>query len=179
MPPGRLNCRLAFSSDLPIFYTPGPNQTLMCRAFSAFFLILMIRMVSYGQVVQSYPAFKNGRLTAENSLLNYKINHPRWQSARFGENYYIVVQMDRIPDPGQITALSAHGIRLEQYISGNNWLAICKPGFTFKNPVSLGIRNLYSIPPSLKINAGLRNHAEDKQGPYDLIAVTCFPMRQN
>ncbi|HEY4936577.1 MAG TPA: S8 family serine peptidase, partial [Puia sp.] len=148
----------------------------MFRFLTAFLLLILIRPVSYGQDAQSLPVFKNGRLTAGNGLLNHKISHPLWQSTRFEADYYVVIQMNRIADPIQKTELAKLGILLEQWLSGNNYLAICKQGFSLKNPGDLGVKNMYAIPPALKVNSGLRNYSEQIKGPKDLIAITCFPL---
>ncbi len=90
----------------------------MFRALTVFLLIFMFRPDSYGQANQSPPAFKNGRLSAGSSLLHHKINHPLWQSARYGGDYYVVIQMDRIADANEKSELASQGIRLEQWLSG-------------------------------------------------------------
>jgi hypothetical protein len=105
----------------------------------------------------NHTAFKNGRIATENSLLLRKINHPSWQSALFGSRYYVVVQLNQHSDQRQKKELMDRGIRLEQWISGNNWLATCRQGFNNRNLTELGIRNIYSLPSSLKINAQLLN----------------------
>ena len=160
------------------FNENGPNIAPMFRVQSALFILLLISLVSFGQAVQPTPVFKNGRLAKENSLINHKINHPDWQSALFGGNYYVVVQMDQIPDPFQKRKLAGFGIQLDQYLSGKNYLAICKPGFELKNAGNLGIHDIYTIPYSLKINNKLKNEADQITGPLDLIVVSCFPMEK-
>ncbi len=148
----------------------------MFRALTATLLSLLFWQVSSGQAVQPPPVLKNGRLTAGNSLLNLKRTHPLWQSARFGGHYYVLIQLDRIADATQKNALSGQGVRLEQSLSGNSWLASLSTGFSFKNMAGLGIKNLYAIPPSMKISPGFREKVAGKNGPRDLIVVTCFPM---
>ncbi|HCL83261.1 MAG TPA: peptidase S8, partial [Chitinophagaceae bacterium] len=148
----------------------------MFRALTVFLLIVMFRPDSYGQANQSSPAFKNGRLSAGSSLLHHKINHPLWQSARYGGDYYVVIQMDRIADANQKSELASRGIRLEQWLSGHNYLATCKPGFFIRNPERMGIQNIYVIPPEIKMNSALRDFPAANPGPLDFIALTCFPM---
>jgi Subtilase family/Secretion system C-terminal sorting domain len=147
----------------------------MFRVLTAFLLLSLIGPQISAQIVQPAPAFKNGRIAPENSLLNHKMNHPMWQSARFGSNYYVVIQMDRSAYPNQKQELLNQGIRLEQSISGNNWLATCIQGFNNKNLAELGIKNIYAIPSSLKLNAHTLEYAARSKGPRDLIAVICFP----
>jgi hypothetical protein len=147
----------------------------MSRILTVLLLLVLFRPDSYGQNIPSPPAFKNGRLNPGNSTLNLRINHPLWQSARFGENYFVIVEMSHIPDPLEKSELANQGIKLEQFLSGNNWLATCKTGFSLKNTGGLGVKNVYAIPPALKINARLLDFTKLK-GPQDLIAVSCFPM---
>ena len=147
----------------------------MLRVLTACLLFSLIGSDLYSQVDQPTPAFKNGRIAPENSLLLRKINHPAWQSALFGSKYYVVVQLNQHSDQRQKKELMDRGIRLEQWISGNNWLATCRLGFNNRNLTELGIRNIYSFPSSLKLNAQLLDYAAKPKGPKDLIAVNCFP----
>ena len=151
----------------------------MYRVLTAFFLFLLIVTEINGQKVQRPPAFKNGQLPAASSLLSHNIGHPLWQSTRYGENYYVLVQMDQVPSPFQKSSLASRGIKLQQWLSRNNWLATCGTGIQLKNLSGLGIKNIYAIPPDLKVNAGLRNNSANNMGPRDLIALTCFPMDKN
>ncbi|HEV3223482.1 MAG TPA: S8 family serine peptidase [Puia sp.] len=148
----------------------------MSRVLTAFLLLILIRPVSYGQAILPPPTFKNGRLTSDNGLLNHKISHPLWQSTRFGSDYFVVIQMNQIADPILKSELANNGIKLEQWLSGTNYLAVCNQGFSIRNPVGLGIKNIYAIPPSIKVNSGLKNYSEQIKGPKDLIAITCFPI---
>src|SRR5450432_511094 len=150
----------------------------MFRVLSTFLLLFLLSMGLHGQVNRPVPGFKNGVLSAANSLQNHKINHPLWESARFNGNYYVVVQMDSLANPGQKSELAAHGILLGQWLFQNNYLAICKQGFEWKNPASLGIKNIYAIPPEIKLRSTIRK-LTPKTGPYDLMAITCFPMDKN
>ena len=151
----------------------------MFRVLCALLIFIQIRPVSYGQATLPSPTFKNGKLTAENGLLNHKTSHPLWQSTRYGSNYYVVIQMNQIADPALKSELANHGIKLEQWLSGTNYLAVCKLGTSFKNPSGMGIKNIYAIPPALKVNSGLKNYSDQIRGPKDLIALTCFPIDKN
>ena len=147
----------------------------MLRVLTACLLLSLIGPDLFSQAVHPTPAFKNGRINPENSLLLQQINHPAWQSALFGSRYYVVVQLNQPADQYKKKELLDHGVRLEQWISGNNWLATCRTGFNNRNLTQLEIRNVYSIPSSLKLNAHLLEYAAQPKGPKDLIAVNCFP----
>ncbi len=150
----------------------------MPRVLIAFLLIIILGPDSFGQVFHSNPMLKNGRLKTENSLLGRKISHTGWQSSRFGDNYYVLIQMDRPTDSPGKEKLAAQGIRLEQWISGNSWLAVCNSGFILKNPAASGIKNIYAIPPALKIDQRLKENLIRATSLHDLIAVTCFPVEK-
>jgi hypothetical protein len=151
----------------------------MPRVLTAFLLLIFLRPVSYGQGVQPAPILKNGRLTDRNSLLNLRLSHPLWQATRFENDYYVIVQMDRVAASVQKADLANRGIILEQYLSGNNWFASLKPGFSLKNAGDMGIKNIYAIPPALKVNARLTEYMGHANGPKDLIAITCFSLDKN
>ena len=85
----------------------------MLRVLTACLLFSLIGPDLYSQVDQPAPAFKNGRIAPENSLLLRKINHPAWQSALFGSRYYVVVQLSQHADQHQKKELLDRGIRLE------------------------------------------------------------------
>ncbi len=148
----------------------------MFRILTALLFIIITGSNMYGQATQTTPVFKNGKLTPEYSLLNHKITHPLWQSARFQSNYYVIIQMNQLADEKQKSELASSGIKLDQWLSGNTYLAICKQGFSIKNPGELGIINMYTLPPSFKVNGDIKNFYERRNGPRDLIAITCFPV---
>ena len=148
----------------------------MCRAVLACVFIFLLRPAAYGQDNRILPTLRNGRLSAEYSLLNHKMSHPLWQTALFDEDYYVVVQMNQLVDPIKKIQLAGLGIVTQQWISGYNYLAICRRGFSLKNLEETGIQNIYAIPPSLKLNANLGNYSEKIQGPKDLIEVSCFSL---
>ncbi len=77
-------------------------------------------------------------------------------------------------DPVKKKELADIGIRIEQWISGYNYQAVCQPDFPVNNISESGIKNMYALPPELKINTRLLNYSEKAPGPRDLIAVTCF-----
>jgi hypothetical protein len=132
-------------------------------------------LVSYSQSVQPTSVFKNGPLSGDFGLLYHKFSHPLWQSARFGTHYYVVVEMDQIPDAGRQAELAALGISLNQYISGHSYLATCSGNAVVKNLRDLGVKNIYAIPPVLKLAPGLYDDIPLMNNPRDMIAVTCFP----
>ena len=146
----------------------------MIRVLAALLLFSLFGPDLFSQISQTAPSFKNGRISSDNSLLLRKINHPAWQSSLFGSRYYVVIQLTQNAAQSQRQELLDRGIRLEQWISGNNWLATCRQGFNNRNLEELGIRNIYSIPSSLKINDRLLDYAAKTKGPKDLIAVNCF-----
>jgi hypothetical protein len=148
----------------------------MFRVLSLFLLFILPGLGSYGQVNPSGPRFKNGVLPTDYSLLNRKIAHAEWQSVRFGSDYFVVVQMSKIADATKKSELANHGFLLEQWLGHNSYLAICKPGFSWKNPASLGIQNIYRIPREIKLDTKLTSGSDFKKGNHDLIAVSCFPV---
>ncbi len=153
---------------------PAQNPSPMFRILTALLLFILMGSNVYGQATQQAPAFKTGKITPEYSLLNHKTSHPLWQSAKFLSNYYVIVQMNQLVDPTQKSELANRGIRLDQWLSGNNYLAVCNQSFSIKNAGELGIMNIYAIPPAFKVNGDLNNFSEKTRGPKDLIAITCF-----
>jgi hypothetical protein len=151
----------------------------MYRVLTVFFLLIIFGPDSHGQAVPISPILKNGKLTNGASLLHHKISHASWQAARFGETYFVVLQLDRIAGPVQKAELAIRGIKLEQYLSGNNYLATFGSGSGLDNPEAFGIKNIYSLPPALKIDAELKHVPILQKGPLDYIAVTCFPGDKN
>src|SRR3954469_1403559 len=146
----------------------------MFRALIVFLLIGVTGPDLFSQIIQAGPIFKNGHIAADNSLLSRKINHHLWQSAFSGSHYYVVIQLNDHADQHAKQQLLDRGIRLKQWISGNNWLATCRLGFNNRNLSELGIRNIYSIPSSLKLNNELLEYSANLKGTKDLIAVNCF-----
>jgi Subtilase family/Secretion system C-terminal sorting domain len=148
----------------------------MCRVVVVCLLAILTGLVVHGQNRALPPAFRNGHLTEANSLLNHKISHPLWQSIHFGDNYYVIIQMNQLVDPVKKAELADLGFKIEQWISGYNYQVICHPGFSLKKTSEIGIKNIYAVPPELKINPNLLNYSEKINGPKDLIAITCFTL---
>ena len=141
------------------------------------FLLTFIGCVSLTASAQKgvpLPSFKNGSLPAGYSILHHKLNNPLWKSARYNNNYFLLVHFDRIPDESQKINLASQGFLLDQYISNNNWLALWKENSDGRSPENSAIAELYVIPPELKISPKLKTIAPEKQTPEDLIAVSCF-----
>ncbi len=124
----------------------------MFRVLTGFLLLMMIGPASNGQSVKQPPVFKNGLLESGNNLLNHKLNHPSWLATRFGNDYFVVVQLSNIPDDAKRAELSGKGISLKQSLGGHHWLAICNGTIPVKMLPGLGIKNIYAIPPSVKWN---------------------------
>ena len=148
----------------------------MCRVVAAFLVVFLTGLAVYGQDFIRPPVFRNGQLSETNSLLKHKINHPLWQSVHFRGEYYVILQMNQLVNPVKKKELADIGIKIEQWISGYNYQAVCQPDILAKNVSEFGIRNIYALPPEFKINSHLINYSEKNAGPRDLIAVTCFSM---
>ncbi len=148
----------------------------MFRALTALMILLILESDSFGQKVQSEPFLKNGRLTAAEQSAGKK-NQPDSLAIQLilERNIIWLSRLDDIADPRQKALLAEHGIRLEQWISGNSWLAVCETGFTLTNPRTAGIKNMYSIPPALKIDHRLSDPGQLQKTSKDLIVVSCFP----
>jgi hypothetical protein len=151
----------------------------MFRVLTFFLLLNLIGPFTYSQTAQPSILLKNGRILPENSLVKLNINHPAWQHSRYGQNFYVIIQTHKSAGRALKSELSAKGVRLQQWISGNNWLATCGANFRMTNLKESGIKNIYSIPASVKTNPGLLAFAGDPKGTKDLIAITCFPMDKN
>jgi hypothetical protein len=147
----------------------------MLRVLTAFVLLIFSEALCYSQVPQPLPTFKNGRINAANSLLNRKISHPLWQSTRFRAHYFVLVQLKKIPDSHQKSLLADQGILLEQWISGNNYLATIRQNASLRDLTERGIENVFLIPPSVKMSPGLQEYSRQHTGIHDLVAVSCFP----
>src|SRR6201989_2037643 len=151
----------------------------MLRVLTACLLFCLIGPELFSQVVQPAPAFKNGRIAPENSLMLRKVNIKAWQSAFFGSRYYLVVQLNHPADSSQKKELFDQGIRLEKWISGNNWLATFNSQLNSHDLSGMGIRNVYPIPSELKLQKNVLAFAAVSKGSKDLIAVNCFPADRN
>jgi hypothetical protein len=151
----------------------------MFRVLAACIFILLIKSPAFGQDNRPSPVFKNGRLNENNSLLNHKMSGTLWQSTHFGENFYVIVETNQILDPAEKIQLADRGIKIEQWVSGHSYLAICNRSFSLKNIPGMGIKNIYAIPPEIKINASLRNYTGQTNNPKDLIAISCFTLNGN
>jgi hypothetical protein len=148
----------------------------MLRALTTFFLLLTFSRYAAGQATQPRLRLKTGFFLPANSLLHHKLSHPLWQSVRRKDEYFVVLQMNRIPGTEQKQAIQKHGIRLFSYLSANAYLAICQKAPSAKEVSDLGIVDIYAVPSSLKLDPGLGNAAVRGNGRQDLIAVSCFPV---
>jgi hypothetical protein len=148
----------------------------MVRRLTGLYLLTLFAWNAAGQTIQPQIRLKGGILSSANSLLNHKINHPLWQSARLGEDYFVLVQMSRIAGSAEKLALENQGIRLVSYLSGKSYLAILKKAPSPKEVSQTGILNIFQIPSSLKLSASLLHGSLDASSNKDLIAVSCYPL---
>ncbi len=146
----------------------------MLRVLTAFFLYILAGEYSYGQETSGSIILKNGPLTAKNSLLHHNTSHAAWRAARFGDEYFVVLELNRIASPAEKELFTRQGIILQQWLTTNHYLATCRSGTGLSNPESLGIQNIYAIPPELKVDRRLQNDAALSGGSLDYIAVSCF-----
>ncbi len=151
----------------------------MPRVLAVCIFFLLTGQVVFGQNKPQFPLFRNGKLTENNNLLHRKMTDPRWQSVHFRDNYYVVVQMNQLVDRAMKNQLAGRGLRIEQWLSGYSYFAICSREFSMKNLTEIPIKNIYVIPPAMKINANLKNYDEKTNNAKDLIAVTSYSIDGN
>ncbi|MDP4130093.1 MAG: S8 family serine peptidase [Bacteroidota bacterium] len=148
----------------------------MNRIYPGFLLALFssVSLCISAQRPMQFPVFKNGSFSSGSGILHHKLNHPGWQSVRFGKRYFLLVHFDHIPNASERSDLASRGFQLDQYVSNNNWLALWNDGNTKKNLERSAISEIYAIPPELKISQKLKTNSPQLQTPEDLIAVSCF-----
>ncbi len=164
---------------LPRFHSGSrPNPDHMFRVLITLFLLCFFRPLIQAQTPAPKAIFQSGSFPRYSRIQNRKINDPLWQASRFRQNYYVVVEMDQIPGHERQAELLAGGIRLSAYITANHYLAICRAGFDLKKTGTLGIKNIYTIPVSMKWSRELSPDGAHPDGPKDLIALSCFPVER-
>nr|HVY73439.1 hypothetical protein [Puia sp.] len=120
------------------------------------------------------PVLRNGRLTEAASLLRKKLNHSLWQSARFKQQYFLILQLNHAPDDQTRSSLKAEGIHLDLPVSARCWLATCdvQAGDSkYNNPSVSGI---YVVPASIKINPALDEFLAGSKDPDNLVAISFY-----
>ncbi len=146
----------------------------MYRVLTAFFLMFLFVSESSGQQHQTFPALRNGKLGNSMSLMHRKISQAPWPSCRFGDTYFFVIQLKKAAGAEQKTALARRGIHLEHWLSGNVYLATGNKGLDLDKAEPAGIENVFSLAPSLKIDARLQNPDDFQKGPLDYVVVSCY-----
>ncbi len=128
----------------------------------------------FAQHVEKPPGFKNGSVPASFEILHHKLNHPLWKSALYNKTYFLIVHFERLPDENQKEELAASGFHLDQYISGNNWLAQWNGEGNLKSMGENFLPALYAIPQDLKISKKLSTFFWQNHSPEDLVAISYF-----
>ena len=144
----------------------------MHRVLINFFSLLFAFLVVRAQHQDLKTLLKNGPLTDALSLLHHRVGSAPWQGTRFGNSFYVLLQLEKTATPKEIAEFSRQGILLEHYLSANLYLATCKLD-VLENWKALGIKNIFALSPDLKISPGLQTDLLSR-GPKDFIAITCF-----
>jgi len=98
----------------------------MFRILTALFLLSFPVLRSSGQQI---PVLKYGRLNPRNSLESLRMDHPKWKSARYGSDYFVLVQTDGNLNEALKRTLAGSGVRVGESLSGGFYLAVIHAGF--------------------------------------------------
>ena len=93
----------------------------------------------------------------------------------YKKNYYVLLQFDKLPDPGARKELSGTGVRLFDYLPGNAFLAELPEGFSADDLRRYAVSGVHVLPGSLKIAPRVLERPDGgAEDPDNLIAVSYF-----
>ncbi len=144
----------------------------MNRILSAFILICFLSPFGgYAQGTQPLR-LKHGIVPYGNDLRSRRFNADQWQTARSGDQFYVILRLDKTPDAAKKALLSEHGIKVGKRLNANTYLAVIstKTEYNFLSRQSTGI---YALPSVSKIDPRLK--AGIPSGPDDVISLRYFP----
>src|SRR6185312_14408735 len=94
--------------------------------------------------------FREGTVAGSRNISSGRLRKETLLPARFAGRYYVVLQFDRLPDPGQKRDLEAAHVHLFDYVPDHSYLAEVDSGFSPAGLKRYAISNMALLPPAVK-----------------------------
>ncbi len=115
------------------------------------FTSLLADMSIYAQQLPDIQ-LRNGVLKPGNRLSRGSFDKKRISAGLFLKNYYVLIQLDKIPDLDTRQKMEIAGIYLEEYISGYAYMASLKRDISLSSLTDYGIVSVNVLPGGLKVD---------------------------
>jgi subtilase family protein/type IX secretion system substrate protein/immune inhibitor InhA-like protein len=170
---------------MPVLAVLAYGIYIACRKIIAMILLINVVLlpVAMGQNRQNYPGpgnpgpifFKNGAFKGTGNITNKSLNKDSLRPVHFRNNYYTLVQFDKLPGVAEKQGLAEMGVRLFDYIPGNAFLAELPDSFSQVDLARYAISGVYSLPAKFKTARELQQDGDQfARDPDKLIAVSFF-----
>jgi hypothetical protein len=120
--------------------------------------LLFFSLAALAQTSSKPIRFVTGDIIPENNISNNSFRKESLQSSIWGNQYYVIVQFENLPDLNTRTNLMSAGIQLETYIPANAYLARLRLDMDFSNLGRWGIKAILPLPSANKIDRGLSSY---------------------
>jgi hypothetical protein len=138
-------------------------------------LLLFFSLFAAAQPSPGITRFKQGRLISERNIATGHLQKESLHPVHYKNNYYVLLQFDRLPDSGMKQELAGMGIRLFDYIPDHSFLAEVRDSFSADELKKYAVNGITRMPEAFKLAGPLQQHPDDElRDPNKLIAVSYF-----
>lgn len=123
---------------------------------SVFFGYLLISSL-LAQKPEQLVRFKNGIITTDRNVSVGSFSKQAILKSFYNGKYFVLIQFTSLPSIKTQNLLKRAGVAVENYISGNAYLASINKDFNFGTAKNLSISSISSIAPFYKIDSRLKN----------------------
>ena len=149
------------------FYSQLVAETLL--------LVFLSSPFALGQHLPGPTRFKEGVFKGERNIATGHLQKESLHPVHYKNNYYVLLQFDRLPDSGMKQELAGMGIRLFDYIPDHSFLAEVRDSFSADELKRYTVNGIARMPEAFKLAGRLQQHPDEElRDPNKLIAVSYF-----
>lgn len=146
-----------------------------CRRILPLVAMIIFSMPVFAQQTDDVIAFANGNFVTGSNVRQKVLQKESLTSARFGSQYFGVIQFVNLPGKRIVNELKNAGVQLHTYLPGRAYLATIGAGFNFASASLYNISSINVVPAFYKLSPELLQYKAGSKNDIRLIAVTTYP----
>lgn len=148
----------------------------MTRCRKVYLLTFALSLFQFGFSQDNHQTLRlrNGDFTPEANLANGSFQKSDFASSFYHNQYFVLLQFDRLPDVVSRKALLDLGVHLEGYLSSNTYWAVLPEQLDMALLKRFSVRSIVDLPVNFKIDQRLKNYIPSSQkNNGEFVAVVC------
>ena len=152
------------------------SNTIIRKSGQLILLLCMLFLKVSAQPDTKAVRFTGGNFFPEQNVRLGTFHTDQLRDARFGREYCVLIQFERLPDSGVKTELLKNGIRLGDYLPENTYLATISIDFNLSTARKYAVSAIVPLPARFKTDPALYTTPEYRgKSGRQLIALQLFP----